>query len=216
MGSDSSEYDNEKPVHKVNISTFWISRYLVTQEQWEAVMGNNPSNFKGRDLPVEEVSWDDANKFIEKLNTLIKDGDTKYRLPTEAEWEYACRADSSTKYCFGDDASKLVEYAWFNENSESTTHRVGLKLPNAWGLYDMHGNVYEWIADWYGDYSKGETTDPNGPKTGSARVVRGGSWSSGAQLARSADRSRNDPDLRYSNYGFRLAASRKTRQGTGK
>jgi formylglycine-generating enzyme required for sulfatase activity len=217
----SNEYDNETPVHKVNISEFRVSRYQVTQEQWETVMGGNPSDFKGRDLPVENVNWDDANKFIEKLNKLTKGGNLEYRLPTEAEWEYACRAHPttpSTTYCFGNDESELVNYAWYDKNSESATHRVGLKRPNAWGLYDMHGNVWEWVADWYGEYPKGKATDPTGTTSGSACVLRGGSWNLGAQLARSADRHWREPDIRYKygNSGFRLAASGKTRQAKGK
>jgi formylglycine-generating enzyme required for sulfatase activity len=207
MGDDFSEYDDEKPVHKVTVSAFRISRYQVTQEQWEAVMGDNPSHLQEIDLPVENVNWDDANYFIKKLNKLTEGGNLEYRLPTEAEWEYACRAENTGEYCFGDDEYELVNYAWYDKNSEKTTHRVGLKRPNVWGLYDMHGNVWEWAADWHGDYPKGEVTDPKGPKVGSARMLRGGSCNLEAQLARSAFRSWYVAVSRIRSFGFRLAAS---------
>ena len=139
-------------------------------------MGDNPSRFKGDTMPVEHVSWEDAQKFIERLNA--KEGGPKYRLPTEAEWEYAARAGTTTAYSFGANASQLGEYAWFSENSVSTMHPVGQKKPNPWGLYDMHGNVWEWVHDWYsGDAYKASTStavDPKGPSTGSSRVYRGG------------------------------------------
>ncbi len=146
MGSE--EYDEEKPVHKVTINKpFYLGIYPVTQREWEAVMGNSPSNFKGDDLPVEHVSWDDVQEFIKKLNE--KEGTDKYRLPSEAEWEYAARAGTTTRYSFGDDKSKLSDYAWYSTEMpfwhSSKTPEVGQKKPNPWGLCDMPGNVYEWV-----------------------------------------------------------------------
>ena len=170
---------DEKPQHRVRITKpFYLGKYLVTQEQWEAVMGSNPSHFKGPKNPVEQVSWDDCQKFLEKLNAKSGPGAGKFQLPTEAQWEYACRAGSTTRYCFGDDESGLGEYAWYGANSGGKTHPVGEKKPNAWGLYDMHGNVWEWCQDWYdgGYYANSPTDDPTGPATGSYRVFRGGGW----------------------------------------
>jgi formylglycine-generating enzyme required for sulfatase activity len=168
-------------------------------------MGDNPSHFQqcGEDCPVETVSWNDAQEFIKKLNEM--ENTDKYRLPTEAEWEYACRAGSTARFCCGDEETKLEEYAWINKNSDGKTHPVGKKKPNAWGLLDMHGNVYEWCQDWYGEYPAGPVTDPPGPASGKSRVFRGGSWNYGARSSRSAYRYRFDPDLRYSYLGFRVA-----------
>jgi formylglycine-generating enzyme required for sulfatase activity len=144
MGSDTGDND-EKPVHEVRISKpFYLGKYEVTQGQWQAVLGNNPSNFKGdANLPVGNVSWEDVQEFIRKLNA--KEGGTKYRLPTEAEWEYAARAGTTTAYSYGNDVSQLKEYAWYAENAGGKTHPVGQKEPNAWGLHDKHGNVWEWV-----------------------------------------------------------------------
>ncbi|NQT39791.1 MAG: formylglycine-generating enzyme family protein, partial [Planctomycetes bacterium] len=143
--------DRAKPVHKVRITKpFYLGKYEVTQEQWEAVMGSNPSNFKGAKNPVEQVSWDNCQQFLVKLNAKSGGQGGKFVLPTEAQWEYACRAGSTGKFCFGDDEKQLGEYAWYGENSGSKTHPVGEKKPNTFGLHDMHGNVWEWCHDWYG------------------------------------------------------------------
>jgi len=199
MGSENGDAD-ETPVHRVRISQgFEIGKYEVTQAQWEAVMNSNPSSFKGANLPVEDVSWDDAKKFIGRLNA--RNDGYVYRLPTEAEWEYACRAGST-----GDYAGDLDAMAWYSENSEGKSHPVRKKQPNAWGLFDMHGNVWEWVEDWYGRnyYERGPTVDPQGSGADSYRVVRGGAWLSSAGLLRSAFRHSRTPDDRGHSLGFRL------------
>jgi hypothetical protein len=186
---------------------FYLGKYEVTQAQWEAVMGNNPSYFKGRNNPVEWVSWHDVQAFITKLNQ--KEGMNKYRLPTEAEWEYAARAGTTSTYSFGDDAGALGRYAWYGEDENSgSTHPVGQKEPNAWGLYDMHGNVWEWVQDRYGEhyYSNSPAIDPKGPPSG-MRVFRGGFWGNLAKLCRSAGRGFVSSDFQDSAVGFRLAFS---------
>ena len=197
MGSNNGE-DEEKPVHKVIISRdFWMGKYEVTQAQWKALMGNNPSYLKGDDLPVEEVNWGDVKDFIRKLNSL--QNDYEYRLPTEAEWEYAARAGTT-----GDYAGNLDSMAWYDANSGGKTHPVGQKSPNAWDLYDMHGNVWEWVQDWYGSYPSGTVTDPTGATSGSYRVSRGGSWAGGAVRLRSAYRYYSPPSIGYYGVGFRV------------
>ena len=209
MGSNDGDRD-EKPVHTVKITKpFYLSTTEVTQAQYEAVMGTNPSRFKGPDLPVEEVSWEVAMEFCKKLSAKEN---KPYRLPTEAEWEYACRAGTKTNYCFGNNEDDLGDYAWYDKNAGKQTHPVGQKKPNAWGLYDMHGNVYEWCADWYGDYPGETLIDPAGPTTGVIRVLRGGGWLSGARYCRSAYRLRFGPGFRYYSLGFRLALSRVQRR----
>jgi len=184
--------------------SFYLGKTEVTQAQWEKVMGSNPSKFKGSDRPVEQVSWDDVQEFIKRLNQ--KEGGNKYRLPTEAEWEYAARAGNPGTYSFGNDESKLGEYAWYSENSGSETHPVGGKKPNAWGLHDMHGNVWEWTCSAYTETYDGNETLCNN-HADSPRSLRGGSWYFNASFARSADRVNWPPDARNSNYslGFRLA-----------
>jgi formylglycine-generating enzyme required for sulfatase activity len=174
MGSEKGRED-EKPVHKVTITKpFYMGKSKVTQEQWRAVMGNNPSFYKGDKYPVGNVSWNDCEMFLAKLNEKLHGW--RASLPTEAQWEYACRAGSTGKYCHGDDESRLGEYAWFNSNASGTAHPVGLKKPNAWGLYDMHGNFWEWCNDWYGKYSAEAQEDPQGSGPVNGRVLRGGSF----------------------------------------
>jgi len=208
MGTDTGE-DDEYPAHEIAIARpFYLGKFEVTQEQWQAVTGSNPSKFKGAKSPIETVSWDDCQAFLKKLNEKL--GGANFRLPTEAEWEYACRAGSTTRYPFGDGAAALGEYAWFKANSAGMTHPVGQKKPNAWGLHDMHGNVWEWCLDWYDEYRRGAQTAPRGPSrpAGMAlRIVRGGSWKSSANLSRSANRNSNKPGARKEDYGFRVARS---------
>lgn len=211
MGAQNGEAD-EKPVHRVRISSgFEMGKYEVTQAQWEAMMESNPSHFKGANLPVENVSWDDVQRFLEKLNA--RNDGYLYRLPTEAEWEYACRAGTTTAFASGDSLSS--EQANFDGNYPyrsakgkylQRTAAVGSYQPNAWGLYDMHGNVAEWCQDLYSQnyYGQSPSADPTGPTTGSDRVWRGGGWNEIAQVLRSADRSRYAPDYRTNYLGFRL------------
>ena len=204
LDSNRMALDWEKPAHQVTIrQTFYLGKYPVTQTQWQAVMGSNPSQFKGENRPVENMSWEDVQAFMLKLNE--QENGCAYRLPTEAEWEYACRAGTTSCYSFGDDAAQLSEYAWYEENSDSQTHLIGQKKPNAWGLYDMHGNVWEWCQDWYGLYSAGAVTDPTGPTCGKIHVLRGGAWTDDSWRLRSASRFAPDPEYRYNFLGFRLA-----------
>jgi len=215
MGSPSSESgrDNDEKQHRVTLTRgFYMQTTEVTQGQWVEVMGTKPWSGEKyvRDdpgNPAAYVSWNNCRDFIRKLNQM--EGGNKYRLPTEAEWEYACRAGSSTRFCFGDSDSRLGDYAWYDKNAwnvgEKYAHKVGTKRPNAWGLYDMHGNVYEWCQDWSGDYSSDSVTDPTGPSSGSYRVNRGGSWSHGAGSCRSADRGGLEPGRRGDDLGFRLS-----------
>jgi formylglycine-generating enzyme required for sulfatase activity len=207
MGSPESEKDrsSDEYQHKVRITKpFYLGVYEVTQAEYEKVMGENPSGFKGAANPVEQVSWDDANEFCRRLSA--KEGKT-YRLPTEAEWEYACRAGSTTPYSFGHDAASLGEYAWYGNNSDST-HPVGEKKGNAWGLHDMHGNVWEWCQDWYDSdyYRELPVDDPQRSETASGRVLRGGYWAIVARYCRAACRYRDEPQDRGDHLGFRVAA----------
>jgi len=193
--------------HEVTISKpFYLGATEVTQAQYEAVMGTNPSQFKGVTNPVEQVSWDDAVEFCKKFSEKTH---RTVRLPTEAEWEYACRAGTNTQFSFGDSDADLGDYVWWRENSGGTTHPVGQKKPNAWGLYDTHGNVWEWCADWYGDYPKGAVTDPTGPDSGTDRVMRGGCYNNNPNLCRSARRGFNYPGSRndFHGIGFRVVVS---------
>ena len=209
MGSPGSEEgrSGDERQHKVTLTKgYWMQETPVTQAMWESVMGNNPSKFKGANNPVECVSWNDCQEYIEKLNTLSQD--MKFRLPSEAEWEYACRAGRTTAY---GGTGILEEMGWYEGNSGDKTHAVGQKDPNGWGIYDMHGNVWEWCNDWYGEYPTNMETDPKGPGSGSYRVNRGGSWYYLACYCRSAFRYWDDPGLRNYRLGFRLAFSSASR-----
>jgi len=212
MGSPKSGKgrDKDERQHKVTISKpFYLQATEVTQRQWKAVMGSNPSLWKGDDLPVQNVSWDACREFIRGLNQ--NEEINKYRLPTEAEWEYACRAESTALFSFGDSGSQLGEYAWYVDNSGEQPHPVSQKKPNAWGLYDMHGNVWEWCEDRYGRYPVLSVSDPKGASRGRFRVNRGGSWNSDASHCRSANRDYDSPNRNYDSpnrnlyLGFRLA-----------
>jgi len=201
----SKEYYEEKPVHRVKISKpFYLGIYPVTQREWKEVMGSNPSYFKGDNLPVDNVSWHDIQEFIKNLNQ--KEGANKYRLPTEAEWEYAARAGTKTRYSFGDDESKLGDYAWYDSNSVGKIHEAGLKKPNHWGLYDMQSNVWECVQDkWHNNY-KGAPTDGSSWESGGGflRVVRGGGWNGVARIYRSGGRCDVDHSFHSKGLSFRL------------
>ncbi len=231
MGSPGSEIGREKKQtqHEVTISKdYYLGVTEVTQGQYEKVMGTNPSFFQGDEVaernpdtgrvikevdssnhPVEQVSWEDAIDFCKKLSDLPgeKAAGRVYRLPTEAQWEYACRAGSKSAYSFGESSKSLGDYAWFAGKSNGQTHPVGEKKATAWGLYDMQGNVFEWCSDWYDEYPKGAVSDPTGPKEGSLRVFRGGCWDGVAELCKSADRAYGLPSSRIYGIGFRVALS---------
>ena len=230
MGSPPDEKGSKENEHRheVTISRdYYLGMHEVTQAQYEQIMEKNPSRFQGDSVterhpetgrivkevdrgnhPVEQVSWEDAVKFCQRLSALPEEKKAArvYRLPSEAEWEYACRAGSQMAYSFGSDEESLVNFGWYGPNSKGMTHAVGLKKANAWGLYDMHGNVWEWCEDWYGEYPKGSMIDPRGPEEGSGRVGRGGCWGFGAVNCRSAFR-RDVPSFRSLNLGFRVALS---------
>jgi len=197
--------DSEKPIHQVTLTRgLWLAVTQATQEQWQAVTGKNPSHFKGDpNLPVEQVSWEDCAGFVKALAPAAPEG-LEFDLPTEAEWEYACRADSTTAWSFGDDESDLGDHAWFDGNSDNKTHLVGTKRPNALGLYDMHGNVWEWCKDWYGPYKPDPVRDPQGPRSGEYRILRGGSWYNSPWITRSAYRHWNVPSDLLNIAGVRL------------
>ncbi len=209
MGRDANFKEssrNELPTHKACISkSFYLGETEVTQMQWTKVMGENPSKYKFLNNPVERVSWNDVQEFLQKLNA--RDGGNHFRLPTEAEWEYAARAGSTTVYSYGNDADDLSKYAWFgNEGYGGKAKPVAEKKPNPWGLYDMHGNVWEWVQDWYSEtgYANSAETDPTGPESGKYKVSRGGSWVGSAFNLRSCVRFSGLPVSRSADIGFRL------------
>jgi len=215
MGSlpDEPGRGDDERQHSVTLTKpFYMAVTEVTQSQWRRIMGNSPSHFRdcGADCPVEFVSWNDCQQFVQRLN--LREGDNTYRLPTEAEWEYACRAGSKTAFAnggvtetsCGHDAN-LDLLGWYCGNSGKEPHPVGQRKPNAFGLYDMHGNVWEWCQDWYGPYPSGDASDPTGPSSGSYRVLRGGGWHEDVEGCRSAIRVGRPPDSRAGTLGFRLA-----------
>ncbi|MCQ2260155.1 MAG: formylglycine-generating enzyme family protein [Bacteroidales bacterium] len=210
MGATSEQenpWDDEKPAHRVTLtSDYWMGATEVTQALWKAVMGSNPSMFQGDDLPVESVSWDDCQDFLEKLNRITG---KRFRLPTEAEWEYAARGGGSSRGYQYAGGSNVGNVAWYYGNAGGETHPVGQLRANELGLYDMSGNVWEWCQDWYGKdyYSSGSQTNPTGPSSGSHRVLRGGTWYSDAWISRSSIRNCVTPDFRNSRFGFRLVLS---------
>jgi len=208
QGSDC--YIDEKPTRRVTLSDYYIGKYEVAQKQWRAVMGastslSNPSYFKNcDDCPVENVSWNDIQEFIKKLNQLTG---KKYRLPTEAEWEYAARGGAQSRGFKYAGSNTIDEVAWYTSNSGSKTQAVGRKKPNELGIYDMSGNVWEWCNDWYGNYGSSDQTNPQGPSSGSDRVLRGGSWRGDSGFCRVTNRFINGPDYRFNFNGFRLVQS---------
>ena len=197
--------DNEKPVHQVTLTKdYYMGKYEVTQALWQAVMGSNPSKFKGDDLPVEQVSWDDCQEFISKLNSMT---DRKFRLPTEAEWEYAARGGKKSRGYQYSGSNSISDVAWYTDNSGRKTHPVGTKQSNELGLYDMAGNVWEWCQDWYDSYVSSSQTNPTGVALGWSRVYRGGGWNNYPSGCRSSNRSYNMPYSCYIGLGFRLVLS---------
>ena len=198
---DSDAQNNEKPTHQVTLSDYMIAKTEVTQELWQAVMGSNPSYFWGYDSPVEQVSWFDCQEFIMKLNSLTG---LNFRLPTEAEWEYAARGGNKSKGYKYSGSNDIGSVAWYRDNSSSRTHAVATKSHNELGLYDMSGNVWEWCSDWYGSYSSDSQTNPKGPSSGYYIVVRGGGSVNIAMYCRVAYRYRSYPESR-SHIGLRLA-----------
>ncbi len=211
MGSNSKEaFDSEKPVHKVQVCQFYIGQYPVTQALWQHIMGNNPSHFKGSRRPVEQVSWEDVQKFISKLNTV---SERIYRLPTEAEWEYAARGGNQSKSYAFSGSDKLSEVGWYVENAHEESKPLGLKRENELGLFDMCGNVFEWCQDWYDDNYYKYCVDgklfnnPKGPSDGELKVVRGGCWSYLPIYCRSTNRDGSPLSSRDNDMGFRLVST---------
>ena len=214
MGGNPAREDtdgDERQFKATITKDYYIGMFECTQSQYAEVMGSNPSQFQGKlvngstsNFPVEQVSWTDAVKFCKKLSELPKEraAGRTYRLPTEAEWEYACRAGTQTVFCFGDDPGKLGEYAWFSGNGQGRTHAVGKKKPNAWGIHDMHGNAWEWCADWFDYYPRTAIVDPKGPPSGTDRVYRGGSWGYDPGYCRSANRTCTSADFRAEGFSF--------------
>ena len=207
MGATSEmtdSYSDEKPTHQVTLSSYSIGETEVTQALWKAVMGSNPSNFKGDDLPVECVSWNDCQTFIRKLNGLTG---RHFRLPTEAEWEFAARGGNQSRHTQYSGSSRIDDVAWYYGNSGNKTHPVKTKQPNELGIYDMTGNVWEWCQDWHGDYSNSVQTNPTGASSGSYRVDRGGSWYCNPRYCRSSYRNYRTPGSEFNNLGLRLVLS---------
>lgn len=208
MGATSEQgshaYSNEKPTHSVTLSSYYICKYEVTQALWRAVMGSNPSYFKGDNLPVEQVSWNDCQTFINRLNSYTG---RNFRLPTEAEWEFAARGGNYSRHYKYSGSNYIGDVAWYVGNRGNRTHPVGTKQANELGLYDMSGNVWEWCSDWYGSYSSYSQSNPTGANSGSYRVKRGGGWFNGAGICRASYRCDYAPDFSYGYVGLRLVLS---------
>ena len=206
MGATSEQEDeadgDEKPVHSVTLSSYYIGKTEVTQALWQAVMDSNPSYFKGADLPVEFVSWNDCQEFIQKLNSLTG---RNFRFPTEAEWEFACRGGNNSCGYKYSGSNNLDSVAWYDDNSDGQTHPVATKAPNELGIYDMSGNVWEWCGDWYANYTSNSQSNPSGPQSGSCRVIRGGGWDYVVWGCRLSFRFRFNPTYRIHFLGLRLA-----------
>ena len=202
MGGDDSS--DQMPTHSVTLSSYYICKYEVTQALWRAVMGSNPSNFKGNNLPVENVSWYDCQTFIKRLNSYTG---RDFRLPTEAEWEFAARGGNYSRHYKYSGSNNLDDVAWYIDNSNKRPHPVGTKQPNELGLYDMSGNVGEWCSDWDGSYSSYSQTNPTGPNSGSFRVHRGGFWRYNARYCRTPERNSKTPDYCVNYLGLRLVLS---------
>ena len=202
MGGDDSS--DQMPTHSVTLSSYYICKYEVTQALWRAVMGSNPSNFKGNNLPVENVSWYDCQTFIKRLNSYTG---RDFRLPTEAEWEFAARGGNYSRHYKYSGSNNLDDVAWYIDNSNKRPHPVGTKQPNELGLYDMSGNVGEWCSDWDGSYSFYSQTNPTGPNSGSSRVNRGGFWRYNARYCRTPERNSKTPDYCVNYLGLRLVLS---------
>ena len=202
MGGDDSS--DQMPTHSVTLSSYYICKYEVTQALWRAVMGSNPSNFKGNNLPVENVSWYDCQTFIKRLNSYTG---RNFRLPTEAEWEFAARGGNYSRHYKYSGSNHIDDVAWYIDNSNKRPHPVGTKQANELGLYDMSGNVGEWCSDWDGSYSSYSQTNPTGPNSGSFRVNRGGFWRYNARYCRTPERSSNAPDYCVNFIGLRLVLS---------
>jgi formylglycine-generating enzyme required for sulfatase activity len=203
-GEQQDGYDDEKPAHEVTVNDFHMGKYAVTQAQWEMLMDNNPSHVKGGNLPVEKVNWNDVQTFIERLNAATG---KPYRLPTEAEWEYAARGGNQSKGFQYSGSNFIENVAWFNNNSSGTIRPVGTKMANELGIHDMSGNVYEWCYDWYAPYPIAAQRNPLGASSGSRRVFRGGSWFSNTSYCRVTNRFSISPDVSSNALGFRLACS---------
>ena len=202
---DDDAWELEFPAHQVKLSSFYICKYEVTQELWELVMGSNPSTGTGKNMPVDMVSWDDCQKFIEKLNEMTG---VTFRLPTEAEWEFAARGGNKSRHCKYSGDNEVGRVAWYNLNAEDTSHPVGKKAPNELGLYDMSGNVWEWCADWHNFYTEDIQTNPVGDYPSQGRIQRGGCWNQSDGLCRVSFRGVSSPGMRVRDNGLRLAASK--------
>jgi formylglycine-generating enzyme required for sulfatase activity len=199
--TDNACYDWELPQHQVTLNSYKIAMYPITQKQWVAIMGTNPSHFIGDDLPVETVNWLEVQEFIAKLNEATG---LHYRLPTEAEWEFAARGGNKTNNYSYSGSNAIEEVAWYQDNSENKTHPVGTKAANELGIYDMSGNVWEWCSDWYEVYTDAASTNPTGPQSGILHVIRGGSWGNESQRCRVSNRSTAAPDVCHGALGFRV------------